>query len=89
MEIYIGDISHKIIVPQFRKSFKKSGKVTLLNIVMNKKSGIPRGFASIEMFSDRHYEKTITSLLGKDLAGSWLKVKEAKGNRILNKRKIK
>jgi RNA recognition motif-containing protein len=80
MKIYVGNLNHETTEPQLRESFEKFGEVTSLNIVMDKESGKPRGFAFVEMPSDEHAQKAITDLHGKDLAGNLLKVNEAHKN---------
>ncbi len=78
MKLYVGNLSLETTEPQLRESFEKFGEVTSLNIVMDKESGKSRGFAFVEMSSDEHAQKAITGLDGEDLAGSLLKVNEAR-----------
>lgn len=77
MKIYIGNLNHETTEPQLRESFEAFGEVSSLDIILNKASGKPRGFAFAEMPSDEHAQKAITNLDGKDLAGNLLKVSEA------------
>lgn len=78
MKLYVGNLSLETTEPQLRESFEKFGEVTSLNIVMDKESGKSRGFAFVEMSSDEDAQKAITGLDGEDLAGSLLKVNEAR-----------
>lgn len=80
MKIYVGNLAQETTEPQLRSSFEEFGAVTSANIVMDKESGKPRGFAFVEMTSDEHAQKAITGLHGKELAGNALKVNEAKKN---------
>lgn len=78
MKIYVGNLNHETTEPQIRESFEKYGEVTSLNLVKDKESGKPRGFAFVEMSSKEHAETAITKLNGEDLGGNLLKVNAAK-----------
>lgn len=82
MKIHVGNLSHESTEPQLRETSEKFGEVTSLNIVMDKVSGKSRGFAFVEMSSDEQAQRAVTSIHGKYLAGSLLKVNEA------NRRKV-
>jgi RNA recognition motif-containing protein len=78
MKIYVGNLPHETTEPQIREAFEKFGEVTSLNIVKDKDTGKPKGFAFVEMSSDENAQKAIIGLHGKELAGNLLKVDEAK-----------
>jgi len=77
MNIYVGNLATATAEPELRKTFEAFGEVTRVNIVMDKDSGTPRGFAFIEMTSEEHGKKAIADLNGKDLGGKTLKVNES------------
>ena len=78
MKIYVGNINHETTDIQIRESFEKFGEVTSLNMIKDKVSGKPKGFAFIEMSSDEHAEKAIAGINGQDMDGNLLKVNAAK-----------
>jgi RNA recognition motif-containing protein len=78
MKIYVGNLNHETTEPQIRESFEKYGEVTSLNLVKDKESGKPKGFAFVEMSSKEHGEKAISGLNGVDVGGNLLKVDVAK-----------
>jgi len=78
MKIYVGNLSEQTTEPQLRESFEKFGEISSLNIIMDRETGKPRGFAFIEMPSDDQAQKAIDDLHGKSLEGNMLRVNEAK-----------
>ena len=78
MKIYVGNINHETTDIQIRESFEKFGEVISLNMIKDKVSGKPKGFAFIEMSSDEHAEKAIAGINGQDMDGNLLKVNAAK-----------
>ena len=77
MKIYVGNLNHATTEPQIRESFEKYGDVTSLNVITDKETGKPKGFAFIEM-ANEHAEKAIAGLDGQDMAGNVIKVNQAK-----------
>ena len=78
MKIYVGNLSDQTTEPQLRESFEKFGEISSLNIIMDRETGRPRGFAFVEMPSDDQAKKAIADLHGKSLEGNMLRVNEAK-----------
>jgi RNA recognition motif-containing protein len=78
MKIYVGNLNQETTEPQIRESFEKFGEVTSLNLITDKESGKPKGFAFVEMSSNEHAEKAITGLNGHEMAGNPWKVNVAK-----------
>lgn len=81
MKIYVGNLNQETTEPQIRESFEKFGPVNSLNIITDKISGKPKGFAFIEMDSDEHATKAISGLNGIELAGNTIKVNEANNSK--------
>jgi len=78
MKIYVGNLNQETTEPQIRDSFEKFGEVTSLNLIKDKESGKPKGFAFVEMSSTEHAEKAISGLNGQEMAGNAWKVNVAK-----------
>ena len=92
MNIYIGNMSFDTTEDQLRQAFEGFGEVSTVNIIKDKYSGEPRGFAFAEMPSKDEAMAAISGLNGQDLNGRSLNVNEAKpradgggGNRGGNK----
>jgi RNA recognition motif-containing protein len=64
-----------------RQAFEAHGEVTSVNIITDRYSGRPRGFAFVEMATDEAARAAIAALNGQDLDGRTLKVDEAKPRR--------
>jgi RNA recognition motif-containing protein len=78
MNIYIGNMSFDTTEDQLRQAFEGFGEVSSVNIITDKYSGQPRGFAFVEMSSNDEGNAAISGMNGKDLNGRELNVNEAK-----------
>ena len=78
MNIYIGNMSFDTTEDQLREAFTGYGEVSTVNIIKDKQSGEPRGFAFVEMSSTDEATAAITGLSGHELNGRTLNVSEAK-----------
>ncbi len=78
MNIYIGNLSFDTTEDQLREAFEAHGSVSTVNIIKDKYSGEPRGFAFVEMSTKDEGVAAISGLNGQDLNGRALNVNEAK-----------
>ena len=78
MNIYIGNVSFDTTEDQLRQTFEGFGEVSTVNIIADKYSGEPRGFAFVEMSAKDEATAAISGLNGQELNGRALKVSEAK-----------
>ncbi len=78
MNIYIGNLSFDTTKDQLRQTFEAFGEVSTVNIIKDKYSGEPRGFAFVEMAGKDESMAAISGLNGQDLNGRALNVNEAK-----------
>ncbi len=78
MKIYIGNMSFDTTEENLRQAFEGFGEVTSCNVIMDKFSGKPRGFAFVEMTNGDEANAAIGGLDGKELDGRALKVSEAR-----------
>jgi RNA recognition motif-containing protein len=78
MNIYIGNMSFDTTEEQLRQAFEGFGQVSTVNIITDKYSGEPRGFAFVEMTSKDEAVAAIRGLNGQELNGRALNVNEAK-----------
>ncbi|QEG32122.1 RNA recognition motif (RRM, RBD, or RNP domain) [Gemmata obscuriglobus] len=76
MNLYVGNMSFSTTEDELRELFSQYGTVTKAQIVMDRETGRPRGFAFVEM-SDGG-EQAIQALNGTQVGGRSLTVNEAK-----------
>jgi RNA recognition motif-containing protein len=78
MNIYVGNLSYDVSTEDLRQAFEAYGEASPANIIKDKYSGQPRGFAFVEMPNDGKAQAAIENLNGKDLSGRQIKVSEAR-----------
>ena len=78
MNIYVGNLSYEVSTENLRQAFEAYGEVGSANIVTDRYSGQPRGFAFVEMPNDGEGRTAIENLNGKELNGRQIKVSEAR-----------
>ncbi|HVZ16428.1 MAG TPA: RNA-binding protein [Terriglobales bacterium] len=76
--IYVGNMSFQTDEERLRSTFSQFGAVDAVNIVRDRDSGQPRGFAFVEMPNDSEAEAAMTQLNGSTLDGRQLTVNEAR-----------
>jgi cold-inducible RNA-binding protein len=74
--LYVGNMSFSTTEDQLRELFSQYGTVTKVQLIMDRETGRPRGFAFVEM-SDGG-DQAIAALNGTQLDGRSLTVNEAK-----------
>lgn len=75
--IYVGNLDASADEEELWKWFEVYGKVDKVDIVKDKHTGQPRGFAFVEMANDSEGEKAIASLNDAIVGGRKLSVNEA------------
>jgi RNA recognition motif-containing protein len=76
--IYVGNLSYQTSEDDLRAAFSAFGGIERVNIVTDRDTGQPRGFAFVEMAEKDSAEKAIAQLDGSDLQGRAIKVNEAR-----------
>jgi RNA recognition motif-containing protein len=81
--IYVGNLPFSSTEDELRELFAQYGTVTSVNVITDRETGNPRGFAFVEM--EEGAQKAIQALDSSQLGGRTLRVNEAKpreeGNR--------
>ena len=77
-KLYVGNLSFDITESELRQTFAAFGNVTSCNIIMDRMTDRPRGFAFVEMASNDEANKAINELNGRELNGRALVVNEAR-----------
>jgi len=78
MKIYVGNLSFDVTEEELRTEFAAFGKVESVNIITDKYSGRPKGFAFVEMPSVSEGQAAIAGLKGKTLRDRTLNVDAAR-----------
>ncbi|MCB2230148.1 RNA-binding protein [bacterium] len=78
MNIYIGNLSFETTETNLRDAFEAFGEVSTVNLIADRDTGKPRGFAFVEMPTKSEAIAAISGLNGKELDGRELNVNEAK-----------
>ncbi len=76
--IYVGNMSYDTTSGALQALFEAYGEVTSVNIITDRETGRPRGFAFVEMADETAANKAIAELNGKEVDGRALRVNEAK-----------
>ena len=78
MNIYVGNMSYDTTEDELREAFAAFGAVTSVNIIMDRETGRPRGFAFVEMSNDEEGRAAIDGLNLQKLGGRNVTVNEAR-----------
>ena len=76
--IYVGNMSYDTTADALRDLLAAHGEVTAVNVITDRMTGRPRGFAFVEMADDAAGNAAISALDGQNVDGRTLKVNEAK-----------
>src|SRR5271167_3738011 len=76
--IFVGNLSFQTTQDELLAAFSQFGNVERVNIVTDRETGQPRGFAFVEMTERRDAETAISQLNGADLNGRTMNVNEAR-----------
>jgi RNA recognition motif-containing protein len=76
--IFVGNLSFQTSQDELTAAFQAYGNVERVNVVTDRDSGQPRGFAFVEMTEKRDAETAISQLNGAELNGRAMTVNEAR-----------
>ena len=77
MKLYVGNMPFSMDESQLRSLFGEFGNIESLNVITDRETGRPRGFAFIEM-EDADARKAMGELDEREVEGRKLKVAEAR-----------
>ncbi|MDJ0763288.1 MAG: RNA-binding protein [Myxococcota bacterium] len=77
MKIYVGNMPFSMDENKTRELFTDFGDVDSVNVITDRQTGRPRGFAFVEM-DDEDARKAISSLNDREVEGRRLNVNEAR-----------
>jgi|SRR5215471_10575903 RNA recognition motif-containing protein len=76
--IYVGNLSFQTTQDDLYAAFSQFGSVERVNMLTDRDTGQPRGFAFVEMTHTNEAQNAISGLNGTDLHGRTLNVSEAR-----------
>jgi len=77
-KLYVGNLPYSANEQTLRDLFSQCGTVESLNLITDRDTGRPKGFAFVEMSSDEEAEKAIADLNETDCQGRAMRVSEAR-----------
>ena len=81
--IYVGNLSYDATEEDIRQAFTAHGEVSAVNVITDRETGRPRGFAFVEMPNSEEAKTAIQNVNETEIQGRSVKVNEArpKGDR--------
>jgi len=76
--VFVGNMSFEATEGGLRSIFEPFGEITRVQLITDRDTGRPRGFAFVEMSNDEEAAKAIAALNGTQMDGRALNVNEAK-----------
>ena len=76
--IFVGNLDFGATEESIRSLFQRYGAIERINLVTDRDTGRPRGFAFVEMTDAAEADRAIEALNGTELGGRSLKVNEAR-----------
>ena len=80
-KIYVGNLPFSATEDDLRDLFERHGGIDSINVIMDRETGRPRGFAFVEMSDAASAANAIRALDGSDMGGRSLRVNEAEDRR--------
>lgn len=72
--LYIGNMSKETTEQDLRTMFSEAGTVESVDVVINRQTGNPRGFAFVTMSNESEAEKAVNMFNAKEIKSHTLKV---------------
>ena len=79
--IYVGNLAHTATEDDLRGVFSQHGEVSTVNIVSDRETGRPRGFAFVEMPNGNEAASAIEAVNLQEICGRAVNVNEARPKR--------
>ncbi|MGN0739763.1 MAG: RNA recognition motif domain-containing protein [Treponema sp.] len=76
-KIYVGNLSYSTTEETLRNQFSQFGKVTSVQIILDRETNRSKGFGFVEMEDEGEADSAITGLNQKDIDGRRVRVSEA------------
>jgi RNA recognition motif-containing protein len=79
--IYVGNLSFNATEEDLQQAFSQYGEVSSVNIITDRETGRPRGFAFVEMPNNEEAGQAIEQLNGTEIDGRTITVNVARPKR--------
>ena len=79
--LYVGNLAYHVTEDLLKQHVSQCGDVQSVDVIFDRVSGRPRGFAFVEMANAEGMQKAISHLDGKDFEGRTMNVKVAEDRR--------
>ncbi len=76
-KLYVGNLSYNTTDEKLRSLFATYGEIESVNVITDRETGRPRGFAFVEMATQQAAEASISGLNGKMVDEREIKVNKA------------
>ena len=77
-KVYVGNLSFDTTQDGLRELFEAHGQVATIDVITDRDTGRPRGFAFVEMMTEEGANAAMGALNGQEMDGRALKVAPAK-----------
>jgi len=85
-KVYVGNLSYDTTEDTLRTLFAEYGEIASINMITDRETGRPKGFAFVEMATEQAAAAAITALNGKSVDNREIKVDKAKPQADRNRR---
>jgi len=76
-KVYVGNLSYNTTETTLRALFAEYGEIESVNLITDRDTGRPKGFAFVEMATDQAAQAAISALNGKQVDDREIKVDKA------------
>ncbi|HEX9059673.1 MAG TPA: RNA-binding protein [Clostridia bacterium] len=76
--LFIGGLSHGVTNSQLEEHFSKVGKVISAKVIIDRQTGLGKGFGFVEMSTEEEARNAIKQLNHTEIDGKSIEVKESK-----------
>lgn len=76
-KVYVGNLSYNTTEDQLRTLFAEFGEIESINVITDRDTGRPKGFAFVEMATEEAARAAISALNGKSIDDRQIKVDKA------------
>ena len=77
-KLYVGNLSYNTTENTLRTLFAEFGEIVSVNLIMDRDTGRPKGFAFVEMATEEAAQSAMSALNGKMVDDREIKVDKAK-----------
>lgn len=77
-KVYVGNLSYNTTEATLRSLFAEFGEIQSINVITDRDTGRPKGFAFVEMATEEAAQQAISALNGKEVDQREIKVDKAK-----------